>query len=149
DQQKNAAEDRDRQPVPLADPVVELVFAKVGNVRQQLRCVVVQGAPGYDPAYVGPEAAVVRRVRVARLVGILMMDTVDRYPEVRPALQGQRGAGGQEVFNPLVSLVAAMREQAVIANADPQASRYPVQKHSQRQILPAEHKQRRNGANME
>src|SRR5262249_61131109 len=111
---------------PLADPGVKLVLAKVGDVRQQCRCVVVQGAPGDDPTCVGPEAAVVRRVRVPGLVGILMMNAVGRDPEERPAFQGQRGTEGQEVLNPLVSLVAAMREQAVKTHADPQASRYPV-----------------------
>src|SRR5260370_25424751 len=95
-----------------------------------------------------PESAVARGVRIAIFIGILMMNAMRRHPEERASFQRQGSAYGQKIFDPFVSLVSAMREQAVIAHADAQAAGHPIQKHRQRQIFPAEHEQRSDGANV-
>src|SRR5579872_3614413 len=52
-------------PVPLADPYVEFVLAKIRDIGNKLGRVVLQHLPGYDPAHVGPEAAIAWRVWIA------------------------------------------------------------------------------------
>ena len=99
-------------------------------------------APGHDPAHVRPEAAIARRVRIAFHVSILVMDAMRRYPEKRSAFQRQRGAEGDEIFEPLISLEAAMREQPVISNADAQAAGNPPQKQRDEKSLPGKHEKR-------
>ena len=47
-----------------------------------------------------------------------MVDAVGRHPEDRTALEGQRAAPGQEILDPLIGLVAAVGQQAVIRHAD-------------------------------
>jgi hypothetical protein len=49
-------------------------------------------------------------VRIAFYVSILVMDAVRRHPEKRAAFQRQRGAEGNEIFEPFIGLEAAVRE---------------------------------------
>ena len=81
-----------------------------------------------DPAHVRPPRAFARRVRIAFMIGVLVVDAVRGHPEDRPAFERQRGAPGEEVLDPLVGLVAAVRQQAVIAHADAQHARDAVQR---------------------
>lgn len=74
-------------PVPLANPDVEFVLAKIGNIGKKLRGIILQHLPGDDPAHVGPEAAVTGRVRIAFLIRILVMDSMCCDPEDWPPFQ--------------------------------------------------------------
>ena len=89
-----------------------------------------------------------RRMRIAFFVRMLMMDAVRGHPENRAAFQRERGANGQKIFDPLRSLVAAMRQQPVIAHADSQAAGNPVQKQRDEKSLPGEEEQRGDGADV-
>ena len=71
-----------------------------------------------DPAHVRPERAFARRVRIAFLIGLLMMDAMRRDPEDRTALERERAADREKVLNELGRLVAAMRQQPVIRHPD-------------------------------
>ena len=86
------------------------------------------GLAGHDPAHVGPESAVARRVRVAFFIRILVMLAVRGDPENRSAFERESCAGGQEIFDPFRRFVAAMGEQPVIAHANSKASRNPPEK---------------------
>ena len=108
-----------RDPVPLGERDVERVAAQVGHVAAQHIGVVMHRLAGEDPPHVRPERALARRMRVAVLVRVLMMNAMSGDPEDRSAFERQRAAGGQEVLDPFRCLVAAMREEAVIAHADP------------------------------
>src|ERR1019366_9205112 len=118
---------------------MKLIFAKVGNIGQKIAVVVMKGLPGENPTHVRPKAAIERGVRIARLVGELMMNAMRGPPEDRPPLQCQRGANGKNVFQPLRTLVSAMRQQPVIAHTDTEASRNPIHNRSDNQRLPTEH----------
>jgi hypothetical protein len=85
---------------------------------------------------------------IAHLIGGLVMEAVRSHPTDRSALQAQGGAGGQKVFHPLGALVTTMREQAVIAHADAEASREPPKKNSQQQRFPAEKEKCGDGADV-
>ena len=66
---------------------MKLIFGEVGNISCQRRRVVVHRLAHQDPAHVRPPFAIVRRMRIAILIGILVMDAVRRYPENRAALE--------------------------------------------------------------
>src|ERR1017187_6710810 len=104
--------------MPLADPDVEFVLAKIGNVGQQALDLVVHGFAAHDPSHVRPEAAVARAVRVAGLVGELVMHAMRGHPEDRSTFERQGGAGGEEVLKPLGTLEATVRQKTVVAQAD-------------------------------
>src|SRR5262245_3631879 len=128
---------------------MKLVFTQIGNIRQQRSGMVVQDAPGDDPAHVRPEAAVAGRMRVTFHVSILVVDAVRRDPEKRSAFQRQCGADRQKIFNPLVRLESAVREQSVITHADAQAAGNPPQQEGYEECLPGKHEERNNGAYVE
>src|SRR5271157_1544348 len=73
-------QNRDRYPMPSADPRVKPVFAKLWNVGQQVLRVVMHGLARDDPTHVSPETAVPRRMRIAFLVRVLMVKTMCRNP---------------------------------------------------------------------
>ena len=87
-------------------------------------------------------------MRIAFLIGELMMNAVRSHPEDRPAFERQSRASGQEILDPLRSLVAAMREQPVVSHADAQASRNPPQKQSHEKRFPGEEKECGNRPHM-
>jgi len=92
--------------VPFANPHMKLVFAKFRHKGQKLICRAVHRLASYDPAHVCPQTAIARRVRIAFLVGILVMDAVCRNPGDGAALKSKRAAEGQEVLDPFWTLVA-------------------------------------------
>ncbi len=96
---------------------MDRVFGEVGGVAGEHLGFVVQRAVE-DPAHVRPPGAVARGVRVAGLVGVLVVHAVDGDPVERPALQRHGAAAGHEVLQPLGGRVAAMGELPVVAHAD-------------------------------
>src|SRR5579864_9552191 len=102
-----------------------------------------------NPSHVRPPLAVERSVRVAVFIRELMMNAVSCNPEDRPAFEGEGSTKCQEIFHPLGRLVAAMREQPVIAHSDSQAAGYPPEHSGGQKRLPRKEKQRRNGAHVE
>ena len=117
---------------------MEAVAAQVGRVARQNLDLPVQRLAEEDPAGVRPPAAFARGVRIAFLVAELVMDAMRRHPEDRSALKRQRGEDGHDVFEPLGNLVAAMREQAVIAHADAHVDGQHIEDRHDQQTLPAE-----------
>ena len=110
-----------RHIVIFRHPDVKLIFGKVRNVARQGGRVVMHRLAHQNPSHVRPPFAIDRRMRIAFLIRKLVMNAVRRYPENRPAFERQRGANRQEIFHPLRSFVAAVREQPVIAHPDAQA----------------------------
>ncbi len=116
------ADDHLRHPVPGGEPHVDGVLGQVGHVPAQHGGVVVHRLAHEDPAHVRPEGALARRVRIAVVVRVLVVDAVRGHPEDRAALERERAADRQEVLDPLVGLVAAVRQQAVVGHADAEAA---------------------------
>src|SRR6187399_1847027 len=81
-------------------------------------------------------------MRIAWLVRLLMVDAVRRDPENRAAFQSQSSADGEEVLEGLRNVIRTMRMQPVIAQADPEANRHPVNGHGDKHDLPTEHEER-------
>ena len=66
-----------------------------------------------------PPLAISRRMGVARLVGELMVQTVYGDPVDGAALQSHGAQDRHRVLQPLGHHVAAMRQQAMVSQADP------------------------------
>ena len=77
-----------------------------------------------------PPRTLTRSVRIAFTIGVLMMDAVRGNPEDGSAFECKGAAPRQEVLDPLVGLVAAMGEQAMIGQADAQRAGYREQQTS-------------------
>lgn len=74
-------------------------------------------------------------------VSVLVMHPMRCHPEKRSAFQGQSAAEGHKIFQPLVSLVAAVCEQAMVARADSETAGNVQQNNRHRQTRPAEHEE--------
>ena len=72
------------------------------------------------------------------------MHAVGRYPEERPAFQGERGAQRKKIFHPFVGFVAAVGEQPVISHANTHGTGHKEQYDCRNQCAPTESKQRHN-----
>jgi len=147
--EEKETENGDGQPVPLADPDVEFVFAEFRDVGEEIVGVIMHGGASDEPADMGPEPAVVGRVRIAFLVGVLMMLAVDGDPEDGSAFEGERSADSEEILHPFGRLVATMGEEAMVAHAYAEASGDPPEKHCDEEGLPVEHEERGDGAEVE
>lgn len=77
-----------------------------------------------------------------------MMHTMYRYPKNRTAFETKRTTNGNESLKPQWTLVAAMRQQAMVTHADAPTDRNPVNRKSCQKIGPAKEEQRRNCANV-
>ena len=126
----------EEEPVIFRKPDVNLIAGKVGGVAAEERGFRVHGASGEDPAGVGPEGAVYRGVRVAFLVGVLVMDAVGGDPKDGSALKRHGAAGGDEVLDPLGGAEAAMRQQAMVSDADAEVDGEEVHDAEGGEVLP-------------
>ena len=104
---------------------MKFIFAKVGHKVQQLFRFVVHRAARDNPTHVRPQSALARRVRIAFHVRKLVVNSMSRHPRNRSAFESQRPASRQEVLHPFRCFVSAMRQQPVIAHADPETSGNP------------------------
>src|ERR1700741_5095981 len=86
---------------------------------------------------------------IAFFIGILMVNAMRADPGDRTAFQSHRRANRQKILHPLWSLIAAVRQQAVIAHADAKTSCDPPQDGGSRQTLPREHEERDNRSDVE
>jgi len=138
DRVKEDADDHGRDDVPIAEPEMEFVLAKIGGIGEKFGAIAMHGAAGDNPAHVRPDTAIARRMRVAFLVRVLMMNTMRGYPGNGAAFDGQRAAGGEEVFDQLWRFVAAVREQTMVAHADAEAASDPPHDDGENNCLPGD-----------
>src|SRR5207244_412565 len=97
---------------------VHAVAAQVGRIASEHRLVVVQALAGENPTHVRPPGTFTWAVWVAFAIGFLVVHTVRGHPEDRAAFERERAAPGKEILDERIGLVAAMRQQAVIAHPD-------------------------------
>src|SRR5260370_7239167 len=79
--EKNDTESHDWNPVPAADPGVELIFAKIRNIRQQFRSMIVHDPAGHDPAHIRPQPAIARGLWLPPNVTLLVMSATPSAPQ--------------------------------------------------------------------
>jgi hypothetical protein len=135
--------------VIAVQPAIEGIRREIGRVLRHHGGVAVMRVAKHDPSHVRPEAAVTRRMRVAVLVGVLVVHAVRRHPEDGAPLERERAAHREEVLECFRCLVAAVRMQPVIPEADTKADGHPVQDEGDEDIGPREEEERGNGAHME
>jgi hypothetical protein len=101
-----------------------------------------------DPTHVRPEAAITGRVRIAVVVRVLVVDAMRGNPEDWPTFKRQRTADGEKVLKRFRRLITAMGMKAVIAEADTETDRQPMQDDGDGKIGPTEKEKCRNRQNM-
>ena len=139
----------EREPVVAGEPDVAAVAGEVGGVAAEQGGLGVEGAAGDDPTGVRPPGAVAGSVRVAFVVGVLMMDAMGGDPEDGAAFEGHGAAGGDEVLQPAGNAVAAMGEQAVVGHADADVDGEEVHDGEGGEVLPGEAEEGGDGADVE
>jgi hypothetical protein len=127
---------------------MDAVFGEIGGVAAEESGLGVEGAAGENPACVGPPGTVVRSVRIAFLIGVLMMNAVRGDPEDWPALQGEATAHGDEVLDPPRSTIAAVCEQAMIGHADADIDGEKVSDAEGSEIFPRKEEQSGDGSDV-
>src|SRR5947209_2630561 len=148
DKQRDSQRD-EREKVPARNPDLEAIPEQVGRVTLDCGAVVLLRRPRENPADVRPPGSVARAVRVGGNVRVRVMNPVGRDPLDRPALQRQRGADRENILDPLRRLVAAVRQQPVVAHADAEASGHPEDDEGNDQRRPREHEERGHRAYVE
>ena len=88
-------------------------------------------------------------MRVAGVVRQLVVLAVGGDPENRSALERQRAADREEILERFRALEAAVRMQAVVAEADAEADRHPMQHERDDEVLPGEEPERHDGEHVE
>ena len=104
---------------------------------------------GEEPEYMAPPAAVVWRVRIARPVAELMMLAMHGNPSDRRPFARQCPQKPKRAPHERVGLEAAVREQPMIAQANPKPAGDPGQHDQGHESLPGENKGRRQGCDMD
>src|SRR5262245_7406230 len=79
-----------------------------------------QTLAGQDPAGMGPPGALARRMRIAFVIGMLVMDAMRGYPENGPPFERERATPRQDVLDPFVRLISTVGKQPVITHTDAQ-----------------------------
>ena len=110
-----------REPSDNCSARYRTVLGQIGRVLRHQAGVVVVGFAQEDPAAVRPPGSVVRRVRIARLVGFLMMDPVRGDPENGSAFEASARRKRRRNIPSSRHLIGPVRMQPVVAHADPQA----------------------------
>jgi len=123
---------------------VDWIFGEVGGVAAEECSFRVESTAGKNPAGVRPPRSIVRSVRVAFMVRVLMMDAVSGYPEDRTTFKRHCAAHGDEVFDPTWRLVAAVREQAMVGHADAYVDREEVGDGESSQVFPGKKEESRD-----
>src|SRR5438132_11874631 len=82
-----------------------------------------------NPTNMRPPATIARRMRVAGLVSMRMMDAMRRDPLNRTTFDRQHATGHEEIFNHFRHFVTTMSDKPVKAHADTKTASNPVKNH--------------------
>src|SRR6185437_181453 len=96
-----------------------------------------------------PPLAIARRMRIAVVIGLLMMDAMRSDPGNGAAFEREATANRQKVFEQTRRFVGPMSVQAMIAQTDAEAGGHPIEEDGGCQILPTENEEGRDGSDME
>jgi len=149
DGEEQAAQDDDGNPVIVVQRNVERMPRQIGRIFRHHSGVVVIGFAEKDPTDMRPPRTLAGRMRIAGLIGLLMMDTMGGHPEDGPAFQRQGAANGKEILKPDRHFVGPVRVQPMVSHADAQAGTHVVKENGGREITPAEPEQGGNSSDVQ
>ena len=128
---------------------VEPVLPQIGGVFGNNPCQPIKGLSEEDPANMRPPHTVTRGMRIAIVVGLLMVDAMGSDPGDGTAFERKAAANRQKIFQETGRLVGAMGVQAMIAQTDAEACSHPIEENGDSQISPTEDEKRRDRPEME
>jgi hypothetical protein len=128
--------------VPEQERLVEERDARVlGEIRRpagDMGRVLGSRVPRKEPEHVRPQAAVAGRVRIAILITERMVLAVVGHPVERGALAGDAPEQAEQKPQRRGSLKAAVREEAMVAEADAETAGHPVEHQADGEPRPGE-----------
>ena len=151
DEEGHPGEEGDLHPVlPPLDHGVERIAHEVFRIALRHDARPHIGRAHQQPAEMGPEEALERRMGIALLIGEAMVTAVDGHPEGRRELQAAGSEEGEAVLEPERAGEAAMGEQAVKSEIDPEDAEDIHARGQESDAGPAEEpgKQRQEGEGM-
>src|SRR5947209_20274463 len=98
----------------VVQPHVETMPGEVGCVFRHHRPIGLLVVTDQQPTYMRPPGSVTWRMRVGRLVGFLMVNTMRGHPEDGSALQCEGAADSKAIFQPQRHLVGPVCVETVI-----------------------------------
>ena len=104
---------------------------------------------GKEPKHVRPPEAARGTVGILRTVGEGVVDTMRRDQFDGSSLEGQRSAQGQEILEPLRDFEAAVGQQPMVAEGNPQEPRDPLEPEEHPKGAPREGEWRKQHAGMD
>src|SRR5689334_4330442 len=96
-----------------------------------------------------PPHAVAWRMRIAVVIGLLMVDAMRSDPGDGSTFEREATANRQKVFEETRCFVGPVSVQAMIAQTDPEAGGHPIEENGDCQILPTEDEERRDRPKVE
>ena len=133
----------------VVQPDVKTVFGEIRRILRQQARVVVLGFANQNPADVRPPRAVIRGMRIAFLIRLLMMNPVSGYPKDGAAFERGSAADGKKVFERLRNTKRTVGMKTVITQTDTEPHGQPIQEQGYAEGLPTEHKERTDGTNVQ
>jgi hypothetical protein len=88
-----------------------------------------------------PPATIMGSVRVTGAIRKLVVNTMGGHPENGSPFERQRTANGKNVFQPLGSMVAPMRQQTVISHTDAHIDGHKPEPEEAEKRFPRKHEQ--------
>src|SRR5512140_3030963 len=125
--------------MPVVEPHIERMLHQIRRILSHDTGVAVIALAEQDPAHVRPPGSIARRMRIARLVRFLMVNSMGSDPENGSAFQSHGPATREEVYQKSGALLRRVGMQAMIAHADSQANGHPVEENRDGQGAPCEH----------
>src|SRR5205823_4466052 len=101
-----------------------------------------------NPTNMRPPATIARRMRVAGLVSMGVMDAMRRNPLNRTTFDRQHATGHEEIFKQFRHFVTTMSDKAVKAHADTKTAGNPVKNHCAHHRRPTPEKESCDGGRM-
>src|SRR5437867_13322917 len=103
--------------------------------------VVVLRCTHQDPAHMRPPSTVARRMRIAVLIRVRMMNTMCGHPLNRSTFDRQSATKDKRVFDRFRHAITTVRQQTVKTHSNPETSRNPIEHGSGYDGRPAKEKE--------
>src|SRR5438309_6013158 len=145
EQKEHQAQHHQRHVIEAVKPNVVAVLYQIRSVALERGAIVIMRGTAQNPTDMRPPATIARRMRVAGLVSMRMMDAMSRDPLNRATFDRQHATGDEEIFDEFRHSVTTMSDKPVKAHSDTKTAGHPVKNHGADHRRPAPEKKSGEG----